>query len=1055
MPTLDEVLERYRESRVALAAIDELPAEGEPGKREQYLIRVYLAAFKTIEGAVFYEAARVLTGIANPAALNFVDAIDKLAKPLNIPQSWVSELKGHRVLRNQIEHGGGLVPRLGAIAEVLRAAERLLLEVLHVSREALEHDLPPKTAYENKLAASVWPAVFEALADPSSCASLLDDSIAKGIAQIREARTLGEVLTKTLASDAPSLLVLAARSLWEARLSPSAALPEYEPVDNFLRLETELMDAARSGRQLDPAKLRLHVRRVGLCEDAGWLVARQGKLHFAHEMVPALALGPGLVPSGETLSRVLDMVAHDPIWGLTLRGAILHAPDTAHVWLKLLREREDPAMLLPEVAAHAFVLGALRHDTPVHDAELVAAWDFALNGLILLGTREDTSLAWTFPPQTFWSCILCLASGSAALRERLPDRLGPLPTRLARLAADLELAPALCAEEAEAVAAVAMPWHALRARRFTTGISIAAQQFYGRTAVEGAHPMTPWVLSLVAPLALENEAVDLICELDHGNFGPLLIQTPKCRLIWIDAWSRIVRRDPNRATALWIRVLKDQLAPTSFLGDWNTELLQPVLTHLRAAQAESAARSIVRTNLLTWNFPEQSTDNHRALFEWAALTLDDWEAGLEHWKSKPTVSWMLLRDCGAPHTVLAHWALHFLKERETVPPAFRDGPVGIVAGPNLRALQAGPWKAAFRDARVCLDWLMAHGDAGALHIIAEASLAPRPGEAACDVPYVRSEETRLWRSLGQVFWQRVLSREAGRAVLYERLAAGKYIGINCWPIFDWRWVMDAVSHDEGILALEAPNIFQAYVRFCSVNWHPQEVRHEQPWEHPPPNIWLNSHTAMLMLAAWHGLLVLDEWKRVVLHFRTRDPMTQFGPNLAAVYARLAEQHPEAVASASPNLPNEVLGALCVDGTESFWKIWLQHVGPESFVARIEALGVQDLGTGIIIALLAHGRTALASKLTEPRYFTPFLRAARDPAIHRDEHLRRILWEEPRSVFDLEPLLHEPRGPWLDAFLELSSAWPPESRRSALVALARHASDPEVRRCCLAALSARP
>lgn len=1053
VPTLDEVLERYRESRLEFAALDESSLQKDAIGREQHLIRAYLAAFKVVEGAVYYETARQVTGIANPAALNFFDALDHLARPANIPKSWVDELKSLRAIRNQIEHGGGLLPRVGTLDQLISLAERLLIEILHVSRESLEHDLPPKKPSPTARA-SDWPAVFEILVDPAQAETRLNGSIAQGIERLRESQKHADRLVETLATDARQILALAARSLWDARLRTDGPLPDdYKQVDDFLVLEKELVDAARRGERIDPAKLRLHIRRVGLCQEAGWLVHEGDKLRFASELVPALVLGSELAPSADALSQLLESLAVDPLWGLSLQASIRHSPQTAPAWLQLLQDRVDPTTLLAEIIAHAYILGALDADTELPDAELARARDLALHGLLHLGPRKDRTIAWALTPKAFWSSILCLASASSVLRERLPEQLGPMPTRLSTIVHTIALEPALAEDQARALTALATPWWALRKGHFTRTESVVAQGFYSETVIHEGHPLIPWVLSLVAPIALENDAIDLLTGLEHGDFGALLVQTPKSRPSWIDAWSRILSRDPERAVGLWLRVLREQLVPAASLGDWSTELLRPVSDRLRAAHKEEDSRQAVRSELLTWTFPEQSTDHHRSLFEWVAPRQEDWEAGLEHWKTTPSLSWALLRDCGAPHSILARWALHFLKEQSSVSPAFRDGPVGIVAGSNVRPVQAGPWKAAFQEAREFLDWLLEHGDKDALHLIADVSLAPALGEAEFDIPYIFEENTRMWFSIGQIFWQGVLHREAGRAVLYERLADGKYVGVNCWPIFDWGWILEIVGENRTLLAEEAPRVFDAYVRFCSVDWQrPKEVRHDQPWEHPPPNIWPNTHTAMLMLAAWSGLLVLDEWRRVVVRYRDARSMTHSGPNLAKVFSILAAKHPDGVASAAPGLPDELLGALCVDGTEAFWRTWHNHVGPAAFIERIDALPVNDLGTGVITTLLGEDRTALAGKLSEPRYFAPFLRVVQDPAIHRDEQLRRILWGTPRDVAALQPLLKTQRGPWLDALLELSATWPPEPRRAALIRLATRSTDPEVRKVCIAALS---
>ena len=135
-----------------------------------------------------------------------------------------------------------------------------------------------------------------------------------------------------------------------------------------------------------------------------------------------------------------------------------------------------------------------------------------------------------------------------------------------------------------------------------------------------------------------------------------------------------------------------------------------------------------------------------------------------------------------------------------------------------------------------------------------------------------------------------------------------------------------------------------------------------------------------------------------------------------------------------------------------WTTWLGLVGLPPFIDRLERLSVTDFGTGVIRALSEADATVLSGRLSEPRYFTPFLRATQ--SIYRDEALRKALWESPREVRDLEPLMNESLGPWLVAFLEFSVRWPEAIRIKACVAFARRARDPEVCRRCLACLDSR-
>ncbi len=1050
VPSIDDVVDRFRS---AWKALSELEAAGEQAlsRSESLAERAYLDASKTIEGAVTCALVRARAGGDNPARLNFTDALTKLRKasPTLVSPTWADQLNARRKRRNQLEHGGGVVPKFAEIRATLREAERFLLEVLHISPEVLYRDLPGQKVEGSD--ASTWPRIFHLLVAPAARAQVLGDAVDRGVAKLRAQERHGEGLLRTLERDAASLMNTAARALWDARLGPGDPLPAYHPIDDYLRMEADLLDAARDGRPIDADKLRLLTRRVGLCEAAGWFHRDEGTLRFADEVVPAMALGAALVPTPDALVELLALLAVDPAWGLALQCSASGPADRASGWLRLLRGCDDPTTLVTEIVAHSFLLGALPPDTRIDDADLAASRDLVLHGLVHLGPRVNDPLAWQLPPRSFWACALCLASASATLRERLPDDPGPVPARLARLVDMLGLAPALPdGQDTVALAAFAMPWHALRARRLTGATSVQVQSIVQRAPVAEAHPMIPWCTSLIATLALEFDAAPLLCDLDHGGLGGVLIQNPDRHAVWIDAWSLVLAREPTRARSLWVRVLRDMLVPADAraAGDWGEQLFHPARDLLRAAKLEDETRADVRAGLLGWQFPDRATVSHRRLFKWADLKPEDWTAGLAVWKTRPSLAWMLLRDCGAPHSILAEWALHLLAEREALPPEQRKGPFGVMTSANVRVTQTGPWKAAFDEARACLEWLLDNGDRHAVARIADAALAPPGQRAAFDPPFVKSK-VNLWFTLSQVLWQRVVRRDSGREVLYQRIADGEYIGIHSWPNFDWQWVVDAVAHDEALLAREAPRIFAAYVGYCSVAWEANATRHDQPWEHPPANVWVAVHTLMLNLAAMHGVMVLDGWTRVVTRYATEMP--RFAPHVASVYAAFAERHPDESQAAAVDLADNVLAAMCVDGSELFWTTWLRMVGLPGFVGRIEHLRVADLGTGVILALSASNAAALAEKLREPRYFAPFLRATRDPSIYRDNSLRKALWESPREVRELEPLMNEPPGPWLAAFLEFSVRWPAATRTAACVAFARYADDPEVRRRCLVCL----
>ncbi len=267
--------------------------------------------------------------------------------------------------------------------------------------------------------------------------------------------------------------------------------------------------------------------------------------------------------------------------------------------------------------------------------------------------------------------------------------------------------------------------------------------------------MIPWCTSLLAILALEFDAAPLLCDLDHGGLGGVLIQSPDHHAVWIDAWSRLLAREPTRARSLWVRVLRDMLVPADArtAGDWGEQLFHPARDLLRAAKLEDETRADVRAGLLGWQFPDRATVSHRRLFKWADLRLEDWTAGLAVWKTRPSLAWMLLRDCGAPHLILAEWPLHLLAEREALPPEQRKGPFGVMTSANVRVTQTGPWKAALDEARACLEWLLDNGDRHAVACIADAALAPPGQSAAFDPPFMKSK-VNLWFTLSQVLWQR-------------------------------------------------------------------------------------------------------------------------------------------------------------------------------------------------------------------------------------------------------------------------------------------------------------
>jgi hypothetical protein len=431
------------------------------------------------------------------------------------------------------------------------------------------------------------------------------------------------------------------------------------------------------------------------------------------------------------------------------------------------------------------------------------------------------------------------------------------------------------------------------------------------------------------------------------------------------------------------------------------------------------------------------------------------------------MAWRVLAEAGAPHDAIARWCVDKLRQKERDAPNL-DGPLGIVATRG-EILQANGWQLAFKQARQALDWLLDHGDEGAVTVLADACFAPDAAERTD--PVVAKYVAGLVVPLSQVIWGRTIGRPAGRAALCARVERGAGTGESAhflggvpapsgtedlWvqvaiglavPILDERHVPSATDQAEAQRMLLA---FEAWIDDPSATfWRREPSR--GPWADPGAR---RAKALIVLTSVLHGIDVSGPLQ--VLLRSMVDDRHAHEAGLLTVLA-VAIDHvcgrPEGPPAALLTLAAtpQIAAALATDEAGAFWLALLRTLGIGPVMDLLDTLALPDAGLGVFDALAGAAPDGFDRLQLRPDLLRSVLVRSAEGHFTASPAFHEQAWARPRHPEEIRDLDRIPAGDWLLGLVEQSRAWPDGARTTLLRWLARRSVDPEVRGRCVAAL----
>jgi hypothetical protein len=1063
---MEDVIDRFRRGVEAWGRAHECFQARDREGHERRLAEAFLEVSRACEGALTHAYSRVF-GDHDSARLNPADMLRRLTgkRRGTYGNDLLARLGEHRRRRNQVEHGA-LVPTVATVEVALADTRRFLLDELSIPAERLTSFEPEAAAAISDSSASVLDLVLSQ--DPQG---YVQRAIERGLAVLarRQPDQTG-LLHGALRHDARPLLARAARSLATAGLAPGDPLPDDILIADFLRDETELRaelmrNADGSGGPRLDQRLALLLRRSALCERAEWFGTVEGadQLTFRQPLLAQVLVGL-LASAGPETAKDGRQLARDWRWAVAVwANAMAHG--VAPEWIATILADLEPAAFVGQTAALCLALSALQPGQ-ARGVELQRALALALHGLVAFAPQEQhPAPAWQLPMELWCACALGLATASRNLGEEFFIDLAVLehcPAPLRALLVALSIPPDN--RRLSGLAALC-----LLGQTITTGALDAATI----AVVADIDPfIVAWVRHHFIPVALASRNpmyLDLMARIAPNHPANLLPRDADLHEDWFRAWAQLVRPDAEPMIEAWLSAVLWQLQGES--TEQRIELfLRRCPQRLREGCLWSAAREMLRAKLIEWSLPDTATPFVHELFRLAEMDQDAWRTHLTDRRSKPELPWKCLLECGAPHDLVAEWALSVLAEKVRAPSALREGPIGVIASRNLRVVSQGPWKLAFEQAPACLMWLLAHGDAEGLAVLAESCLAPFDEGAHFD-PILGKNAVNLHVPLSQVFWSQILTRANGRRVLYDRIERDACVGL--W--LSWEPLLKAlqVFESDPSIADEIPLMFACFERWLGTAWivdanvHQFEPYFQARGLSPPArypfalrldqNPWLRrewpiEQVIVVGLAARRGLGVGGPWFTIATKAAGDmriEPAASFWHQalgiLAAGFYWLRQQHPDQVASIVEHAGfQEIAGLMCADDTTVFWRTCAELLGRDRLLAVLDDLRAHDRGCSAIEVLAELDSAALTERWDEPAYLAPALRAAARGTLRGSDGLWRRLWGQPRSLTVVERYLDTPPGPRLDAIFDALAAWPPADRTPILRSIARNSPHNQAR-----------
>lgn len=1024
----------------------------------------------------------------------WVNLLGKLNPPVD--QMTRRQLLQHRVLRNRSTHDG-MQPGKRPVLSALASARRFLVQRMFVPAEQLlvaADETPPEP--------QPTPAPAEPFSAPPQEPTLgehrklglqlwLEQAVAKGVTEARVRRGgRYDATLDSLALEAKALLTRDAIALCLAAHGPDGLLvaPEAaaeEEVQRLLFVGPAVQLDAQSVMRLRHL-VPLLQRRTSLCVDTGWLKQEDQSVTFASPMLPVMLVGAAIAAQVEQSPALRARVGERLDWAEAGWAAASAGDDINHWSFLLLQTPASPA-LMSRVIATATAFGAAPSHIVVTDS-LVSAFRLCVLTLVwcspvrtdAFDKQQEQECPWYVPVGAWRRALLDLAHLASVLQQEsrllldLSD-IHQIPEPLDIVVKSLGLSLRLKEEQVAAVLALCAPYQAARAGRLDE--HLFGTVFSPETRLLSIPDfMSFWIKTYASPALWswdQRQAARLMTVPGQTRPAGFLLNRLELHDEWTKAWQAFVlNASHEEATSAWV----ESLGFVSSRDDEKTlEIVRAGFQMLASMGLEVDVRQRLRRSLKPISIDPKQLGNSYVQVEILRRALPEhgnFAQVLDEWTEKPALAWRTLLAAGAPDDAIARWCIAKLAAFQDVPPAYRDGPVGVIGSPGLQPLSTGPWQLAFSQAREALDYLLDHGSAAAILVLADACTPRDKADPKVDPIMGKMSGANLGIPLSQVIWGRVIERVEGREALYLLVESGKRpSGLNFFkgkPFqgFEYDVWTKAAAAAGQMLAPPAPTASSGNARSSHMFPAPTEQQRaeatrllsafERRVQDDSWLAWGNGtpvRAAMAALTSVSGADVSVPVSALIAEL-TKDAESRGNAcQLVGIALRqLASHHSE---RAKPLLEGALQPALLTamrrDDTAEFWFALLSYHGCQRVLAELDRLDFKDLGLGFFDALQSVDEQTLLNWHLRPAMMRPALLRAAQQQFVPAEAFWDEAWATERSPDEVPELVLFVDGQWLTRLLEKSSAWSDSARIKLLRQMAMYSAADKVRERCLTAI----
>lgn len=1105
MPERSAIIERYNQGCAAYQAAG---AALKQGNLEQYEIEIRHAVLDVVgalEGAIHFYLGHECASQLSAEQLEklpegrfhvWLELLTTLKWPLN--QTTRSRFAEHRLVRNRVEHQRTIPPNR-AVATALSDVRRFIVTRLLVPEEQLriagqDGQVQPSAAGPAAQAGGAAPLLDEhRQLEPKSW---LDKAIAEGIARLRASRGgRYDATIDSLAIEARRILTVDAVALCAEEKGPTDLLMAMS--DSVEEEIYRLLQSSSTGEVGETKSARLQrllpllTRRASLSVEAGWLVQQEQAVAFQTSLLPAILVGAAIAAEPDHAMLLRTQIGARRDWAEAAWAAVA-AGDSLEAWVQLLLSELPRPSLLERVVATCAALGAARGDSSPSD-EIISAFRLCVWALVWFAPQRhdvfkkpiEHNSPWFLSIETWQRCILDLAHVSSQFSHDsrflidIADILH-LCEPLRSVVLGLNLQSRLPEAQIRGLLTLCAPRQAAQQGQFGpvffSSIFTSNEQalftidFHRIWFKKFGIPAT-WLLD-------RREAARYLAVPKENHPAGFLLNQKALLFDWARAWKQFAAdAEPAEVAEVWAKVV-------SFLaGRDDDETVKLVKRGFKQIE-ERGLMEIVAKNLrddlmanrLYRDSSSQCLSVQQLILRCAAPTPEEFAALIEKLTEAPALNWKALLDAGAPDAAIARWCVTKLAAREAAPIGFRDGPVGMVLSKGALLTQSGPWQLAFQQAEEALQWLLEHGSADALCVIADACIAAN-GEDPLVNPVMGKMVANLNSRLSMILWGRVLGRPAGRAALFHIVEQGKapgmvnvLDGVFPYGMEDSVWCRAALAVS-GIKSDTSASENATHTKEGSVLrpsetskaeaerlWACFQMRVQMhPWVANP-----NGQPAAEMIAALVAFCGVDVSQVLTAQLRnlTSGQLDEQQALISSAWVgrslhQLSLDHPDAAAPLlNEALHPQILRFMCQDETAPFWRAVLTHHGVSHVLAVLDPLAWRDVGLGLFDALQAIAPETLHARHLRPEMMRATLLRSVERQFLPDNRFWDAAWQTERAVAEVPELVVLSDGDWLARLIEQIESWSDDGRSRFLHHLAMYSMDPAVRKRCLDVFTAR-